>query len=266
MMKIQILSDLHNEFLRHGKQFATHHWSGFIPETDAELVILAGDIDTGTKGVEWAILEAERLNKDILYVPGNHEFYGQEYWDVKEKILKLCEGTRVFVLDPDVFVLGSVRFIGATLWTNYKADVRVPQDLAMFYIDKALADHHQIKFKSDDSVGRFKPKHALAAHRKELQWLEAQLDKPTDLKTVVITHHGPHAVCQHPAFAMDEMSGAFHSSLDDLIEFNPIDAWVFGHTHANVDEVVSSTRIVSNQAGYPGEKVTGFDASFTIEV
>jgi hypothetical protein len=71
-----------------------------------------------------------------LYVPGNHEFYGHEYWSLKEKLLTLCEDTRVFLLDSDVFVRGNVRFIGTTLWTNYKADVRVPQDLAMFYIDK----------------------------------------------------------------------------------------------------------------------------------
>ena len=266
MMKIQILSDLHNEFLRHGKKVASHHWSGSIPQTDADLVILAGDIDTGTKGVEWAILEAERLGKQILYVPGNHEFYGQEYWGLKQRILQLCEGTRVSVLDPGVFVLGNVRIIGTTLWTNYKADVRVPQDMAMFYIDKMLADHRQIKYESDDSIGRFKPQDALAAHLKELTWLEAELEKPTDFKTVVITHHGPHAVCQHPAFPLNEMSTAFHSNLDDLIESNPIDTWVFGHTHANVDEVVLNTRIVSNQAGYPGENVKGFDAGFIIEV
>jgi predicted phosphodiesterase len=167
-MKVQILSDLHNEFLRHGKNIPSHKWSGSIPGTDADLIILAGDIDIGTKGVEWAILESERLGKNILYVPGNHEFYGHEYWGLKEKLQKLCEGTQVFLLDSDVFVMGDVRFIGTTLWTNYKADVRVPQDLAMFYIDTSLADHHQIKFKSGNSYGRFKPKHALSIHLKEL--------------------------------------------------------------------------------------------------
>ena len=265
-MKIQLLSDLHNEFLRNGKSNPSHKWSGTIPETDADLVILAGDIDTGTKGAEWAILESERLDKNILYVLGNHEFYGHEYWSVKKKTLKLCENTRVFVLDSDVFTMGNVRFIGTTLWTNYKADVRVPQDLAMFYIDKVLNDHRQIKITSNGSCGRFKPEHALAAHQKELQWLKTELEKPTDLKTVVITHHGPHAVCQHPGFPLNEMSTAFHSNLDDLIESSHIDTWVFGHTHANVDEVVLNTRIISNQAGYPGEKVDAFDACFTIEV
>ena len=77
-MKIQILSDLHNEFLRNGKKNPTRKWSAVIPETDADIIILAGDIDTGTKGAEWAILESERLGKPILYVLGNYEFYGHD--------------------------------------------------------------------------------------------------------------------------------------------------------------------------------------------
>ena len=54
-MKIQLLSDIHNEFLRNGQKVPGHKWSGVIPESDAEIIILAGDIDTGTKGAEWAI-------------------------------------------------------------------------------------------------------------------------------------------------------------------------------------------------------------------
>ena len=52
-MKIHLLSDLHNEFLRNGKTNPNHLWSGSIPETDADIIILAGDIDTGTNGAEW---------------------------------------------------------------------------------------------------------------------------------------------------------------------------------------------------------------------
>jgi predicted phosphodiesterase len=265
-MIIQLLSDLHNEFLRNSKEVPSHHWSGSIPETDAEIIILAGDIDTGVRGAEWAIMESERLAKTVLYVLGNHEFYGYEYWNLKEKIFKLCEGTRVFCLDSGVFTLDDVRFIGMTLWTDYKANIQIPQDLSMFNVGKLLTDHRRIKIKSGDSSGSFKPEHALAIHAKELRWLETQLAQSTDAKTVVITHHGPHAVCQHPDFPINEMTSAFYSNLDDLIESSDIDLWVFGHTHANVDEIVFNTRIVSNQAGYPGENVSNFDAHFTIKI
>ena len=265
-MKIQLLSDLHNEFLRSGKQVDGYLWSGSIPLTDADIIILAGDIDTGSHGAEWAISESERLGKTILYVLGNHEFYRHEYFSVKENIAKLCTGTNVAYLDSDVFIVDGVRFLGSTLWTDYKADVRVPQDLAMFYIDNNLTDHRVVKFNSDDADDRFKPEHALTLHEKELSWLRQQLEADFDGKTMVITHHGPHALCQHPAFPMSEMSGAFHSDLESLIEAYEIDVWAFGHTHANLDAVIYGTRIVSNQAGYPGENVSDFEAGFIIEL
>ncbi len=136
----------------------------------------------------------------------------------------------------------------------------------MFYVDKALTDHRVIEYKSGDSYRRFKPHDALAIHLKELDWIEKQLGNVHEGKTIIITHHVPHPVCQHPAFPINEMSGAFHSNLGALIEKNDIDVWVYGHTHANLDEVSFDTRIISNQAGYPGENVGSFDAGFIIEL
>lgn len=60
-MRIHLLSDLHNEF------------DLFEPEVrDADVVILAGDINVKTRGVEWA---KNTFTCPVLYVPGNHEFY-----------------------------------------------------------------------------------------------------------------------------------------------------------------------------------------------
>jgi len=97
-MLIQLLSDLHNEFLRNGDPNKSHQWFGTIPTTNADVIVLAGDIDIGTKGVEWAIRESQRLEKKIIYVLGNHEFYRQVYSDLLEKMAGLCENTNVYVL------------------------------------------------------------------------------------------------------------------------------------------------------------------------
>ncbi|TNF95949.1 MAG: hypothetical protein EP297_11205 [Gammaproteobacteria bacterium] len=265
-MKIQILSDLHNEFLRHSRQNPKHKWDGSIPETDADIIVLAGDIDTGTQGVEWAIGESGRLEKPIVYVMGNHEFYTNEYFSLKKKIAQRCHDTDVHCLDCSLFFMGDVRFIGATLWTDYKSDARTPQDLAMFHAAKTLADHHVITFDSGDAEKIFQPFDALTIHKDELDWLEEQLARKFNGKTVVVTHHGPHQVCQHPRFPVNELTGAFHSDLSSLIDDNDIDIWIYGHTHANLDVVVSDTRIIANQAGYPGENVPSFNAGLVIEI
>jgi predicted phosphodiesterase len=265
-MKIQILSDLHNEFNRDGKVSLQHRWSGSIPDTDAELVILAGDIDNGIKGAEWAVSESERLAKPVIYVPGNHEYYGHEYFSSVAAISEVCQGSAVHCLNPGVYIQPGLRIIGATLWTDYLAYSAMPKDLVMFYVERSLVDHRLISFVEKDQQRRFLPADALALHEQELAFITQQLSHSFTGKTIVVTHHGPHPVCQHPGFAVSEMSSAFHSDLGAVLERYDIDLWIFGHTHANLDTMVFDTRILSNQAGYPGEKVSGFDATFSVEL
>ena len=128
-MKIQLLSDLHNEFLRNRHNCVDHPWDGSIPVTNADIIVLAGDIDTGTNGVKWAIEESERLAKPILYVPGNHEFYRHEYNSLKAEMAELSSGTNVHCLDYGIYTKDDVRFIGATLWTDYEINTNMPNGL-----------------------------------------------------------------------------------------------------------------------------------------
>jgi predicted phosphodiesterase len=265
-MKLHILSDVHNEFLRNGKVLPSHPWKGEIPETDADLIILAGDIDVGVQGIEWIIEESERLNKEIVYVLGNHEFYRHEYYSLKEEIAAKAKDTKVHFLDCGVLHSGDVRVFGLTLWTDYLADKALPQDLAMFYAGKSLADHQLIQIRSSENYKRFKPDDALLLHQSEKHWLEEQLNKPFSGKTVVVSHHAPHPVCIHPDYPNSPIGTAFYSDLEDIIVNHDIDLWIYGHTHSNLDTVVYDTRIVSNQAGYPGEKVKNFEPQFMVDV
>jgi predicted phosphodiesterase len=62
-MKIQILSDIHNEFEVYEPEYC-----------NADVVILAGDIHTKNRGVEWA---STRFNTPVIYILGNHVAYGK---------------------------------------------------------------------------------------------------------------------------------------------------------------------------------------------
>ena len=92
-MKLQVVSDLHLEF---------SDWK--LPDVDSDIIVCAGDISTGDSGVVWAIRESERLNKPVIYVMGNHEFYHSEYNNLLEEVKELADGTNVTVLDNDEFV------------------------------------------------------------------------------------------------------------------------------------------------------------------
>ena len=65
-LRIQYMSDLHLEF-------RDNH--GFIPDdVGADVLVLAGDIHLGTGALEWLHEFAHRY-QDIIYFPGNHEYY-----------------------------------------------------------------------------------------------------------------------------------------------------------------------------------------------
>lgn len=153
-MRLQILSDLHLEMMD-----PPYSWR--IPETAADVVVLAGDIGVGVKGVRWAMREMDRLNRTAVYVPGNHEYYGEQM-GVLEKMKMGARGSRVHVLDMEEVVVERVRFLGATLWTDYLAFGRTMRPEAMDKAARLLNDHHSI----NQPYG-FMPRDALERHERE---------------------------------------------------------------------------------------------------
>ena len=103
-MKLHILNDLHIEF----EDFAP-------PATDADVVILAGDIGVGVEGLRWA--KDRFLDRPVIYVPGNHEFYHHDLSLIEE--LKVQAPEHIHVLNDDQVVIGGVRFLGCILWTDF---------------------------------------------------------------------------------------------------------------------------------------------------
>ncbi|KAF0806282.1 hypothetical protein A6D6_01617 [Alcanivorax xiamenensis] len=255
-MIIHPLSDLHNELYRHAEPSVA---IPDIPGTDADLIVLAGDIDTGDRGVQWAVEQSEKHDKPVLYVPGNHEYYRHDIQDNLAAMRKRAEGTRVQVLDQDQAVIGGVRFLGCTLWTDYLAYDGESRDEPMAIAAQRMPDHQLITIEGVP----FLPEHALALHQAAIEWLDRRIAEPFDGPTVVISHHGPAGACCHPVFSPGPLDGAFFSRLEDRI--GRVDLWIHGHTHLSLDLPVGEGRLISNQSGYRGE-TSGFDWNKTVSV
>ena len=105
-MKIQIISDLHQEFGFMGMNFDM-----------ADLIIFAGDIHVGTKGIEWMLKQVS--STPIIYVLGNHEHYKGSYPKTLHKIKNLAENSNIHVLENESVDVEGIRFHGATLWTDF---------------------------------------------------------------------------------------------------------------------------------------------------
>ncbi len=240
-MKIQVASDLHLELLP--ADWGARHL--LAPHPDADLLVLAGDVHRGAQAIEcfkdWPV--------PVLYVPGNHEFYGQIWEEARHKLQESAAGTAVRVLDNDSYQVGDARFLGTTLWTDFEIDRARPAASSMRLAATGLNDFFQIRSqRGDPTSGLLTPELLLEDHRASRSWLNSQLKVPFQGRTVVITHHAPHRLSVHRKYVGDPLTPAFASDLTDLL--HQTDLWIHGHTHDSFDYKLGRCRVVSNPAGY----------------
>jgi len=261
MTKIFLASDLHNE---------CGHWasnrrkvSGPPALSVADIVVMAGDIDYMPKALEYMGSLARKFEKPIIFVPGNHEFYGRDYEKMAE-LANIYEHENVHVLMNKSVVVQGVRFVGTPLWTNFMAFGMDYQADHMRLAEELVYDFHTIK-----SGGKFiTAETMLGWHYEARKFLEGELSKDFDGKTVVVTHFPPSHELRHEIHKESEMSAYFNASCDSLIKACKPDAWFYGHTHAAVEKEIHGTKIYCNMGGYPREDqgITGFNAQKLIEV
>ena len=235
-MRIRVFSDLHLEMSERHPPFNP-------PVVDSDVVVLAGDIDNGTVAIDWA--EKTFPGKTVLYVPGNHEYYDGEYFEVSEALKARSAGSNVRVLDNDELILDGVRFLGSTLWTDFELFGKQTLVPAIEESLKYVVDFRAIRYGAE---GLFTPEHSLVLHRKARAFLAQKLAAPFAGKTVVITHHAPHPGSVHPKWGASLTSAAFVSDLTPLL--GPAVVWIHGHTHDGFDFEVNGTRILANPMGY----------------
>lgn len=234
-MRIQIVSDVHLSV-----------WPFELPVTDADLVVVAGDVARPHDAIAWLTAIPAR----VLYVAGNHEFYGGSIDATRAELKRLAQGTNVAVLDDDEIVIEGVRFVGNTLWTDFRLFGEGPKrDRAVAEATRFVRDFSRIRaseagdrlFTADDSAALF-DRHAA--------WLRERLGDAHPGPTVVITHHAPSPASIHPRFADSLVNVAFASDLTDLIDGARVRLWIHGHMHDGFDYMENGTRVVCNPRGY----------------
>lgn len=237
-MRIQLASDLHLEFL--ARQFPGERL--IKPAHQADVLVLAGDIGVASSAIDlfrdWPV--------PVLYVAGNHEAYSGTWEAVLDELTNAARGTSVRFLERDAVDFGGVRFLGCTLWTDYRLQSNYTQGQLMQNAQRSLNDHRLIRTRDGEL---FSAAHALREHELSRAWLRDELSRPYDGKTVVVTHHGPHPLSIHPKYAGDMTNAAFASDLSELLP--KADLWLHGHVHDSFDYTVGRCRVVANPRGYP---------------
>jgi predicted phosphodiesterase len=231
-----------------------------VPEAD--VIVLAGDTATGTRGVQWAQDRAD--GRPVLYVAGNHEFYGHAMPGLIDELREAAGDSTVHVLENDEVRLDGTRFLGCTLWSDFDFDGPERRERSMRVCARVVNDFSHIGF---GTSGRsLAPEDARAIHLESRRWLADRLSEPFDGQTVVITHHAPLISGRPEQPAVRALAGAFASDVTELMGGDRVALWIYGHTHLPGDVEIRGTRVLSNPRGYPHQAVPEFDPRCVVEL
>lgn len=232
-MRIQYLSDWHREWMDDSALAEPLPIVG-------DIVVLAGDIVTDTDQLQ-AVLNNIPESVPVIYVLGNHEYYGWDWALAERAYAAACQARpNVHLLKNDTVTIHGIRFLGTTLWSALAG--RLPPDDYRWKVP----DYQQIL---RDDGQPIRPAITQSWHHQAVRFLEQVLAQPFSGPTIVVTHHAPSFLSEHPRWAGSDIRGAFCSALDALIETYQPTAWIHGHVHESNNYCIGATHVVSNPFG-----------------
>ena len=239
-MNFQVVSDLHIDI-----------WDSFsqIPKL-SDILILAGDIGNVNDGKNKLIELFDYVTRNwklILYVLGNHEYWGDTITNSVSKYQALA-GTykNIIVLENTALVFDDYVFAGATMW----ADIG---DTHSAYVSRRMND---FKLITDFSL-----KQEREIHDGSVKFFENTIKLYPNKTLIFISHHAPFI---QPG--SDNIRFAYGTDLSKLCAPN-VQIWFYGHTHRSETLKINSTIIYSDQVGYPGEtKKAKYNKNAVVEI
>ena len=236
-MLIAIVSDLHLE----------HSYIDLdeILAQQADVLVLAGDI------VPYSVVpkkqgffdEITAHFKHVVYVLGNHEFYGTDITSSFKDLLS--KYTNLHVLEDECVTIDGVDFFGGTMWTDFNK--QNPNTLIV--AQKCMSDYRAIR----NNGSKLTPFDIYSKHTAFLNSLKTWLGESTNQK-IVVSHHSPLKETTADEYKDDYyMNGLFSSDLSEIIFNSGIDYWIYGHMHSGKDITLGGCNVITNPRGYPGE-------------
>lgn len=248
-MKIQIISDLHQEFGMTELSF-----------DKADIVVFAGDINLGIKGIQW--IQSTIKSKPVIYVLGNHEYYKGSYPKTLHKVRALAENSNVHVLEDSYIDIDNIRFHGCTLWTDFSVFGNSVE--YGIICQSTMSDYKMIR--RDPSYSKIRSVDTFQIHQVSRKWLEGSLQGSEKSKNIVVTHHAPGLQSVPTEYKNDSVSAAYASDMEDFILMHQPDFWIHGHIHTPSRYHIGKTEIICNPHGYIDEPYNGYEKELVVEV
>lgn len=259
-MRIAILSDLHMEFS--GGKF-----SGYQPP-ECDVVVIAGDAHPGVLGIMWMAMTFG--STPVVCCSGNHEYYGKR--QIHRHTVKMQDkaaemnreyGSQIHYLQNSSVVIHGVRFLGGTLWTDFKLMGQEVQ--AKLAAQSQMNDYRQILMSQGRAIT---PDFIQREHETTRDFFVHALGE-TDFSgpTVVVSHHPPSDRSRDPRYGNDILNSCYASNLDWIMhEYGPA-LWCHGHIHNSSDYHIHKTRVICNPRGYaPSDLNPDFDPALVVDI
>lgn len=213
-----------------------------VVEKDIDVLVAAGDIvvpaaQSRTK-IHDIFSHLSKAARHVLYVYGNHEYYGGSKEWVEAQIQEvLAEFPNIHTLDNSELEIEGRHFVGGSMWYP------VGDGLNQIY-EKLLNDCRQImKFNWAERENAIFRNFAGTHIRPE---------------TIVVTHHMPSFVCVPNEYKGSNTNRFFVSDMADIITQREPKMWFYGHTHKPKKDMLANTLVLCNPYGYPGENKGGY--------
>ena len=247
-MKIQIASDLHFEMWTRDLPDPVDQ---FEPDEARDLLILAGDITSGTRRWGMPFIRRELGISPVIFVPGNHEYYHATKQDVDSFWQSHADAHPGFhYLNDETAEIGGLTFYGAEWCSDFWGDEQ------HYYFGRVITDFWLTR---DWNTTQ---------HVEEFRRVTENMKQLAGAVDVVITHFPPtlEAVDQR-LYGGDPGNPYFINDCEWLVRLLNPALWVSGHTHSPFDYKVGQTRVMGNPRGYREETAQpGFAPTKTVEV
>lgn len=247
-MRFALASDLHFEFHRDdGETLASE-------VSSEDVLVVAGDL-CSSHMIGRSLTLLLRSHRHVVYVLGNHEFYGSSIPDVRDNLRVFqaeIEESRspelgtLHVLDNSTCEIEGQRFVGTTMW--------FPRAPGIEFKERWLHDFSMIR---DGNPSIYEE------NRRALEFL-ADTVRSED---VVVTHHLPTEQSVSERWKGNPYNCFFLCDVEALVRDRQPRVWCHGHTHDSCDYRVGETRVICNPFGYAArEENPSFDSALTVEL
>jgi Icc-related predicted phosphoesterase len=244
-----------------------------VPEAD--VCVVAGDVtDRMLSGMEWVAKTIGR-KMPVVMTLGNHDLYGQDMPSARRKAFARASALGLHLLDDSEAEVCGVRFVGGTLWTDFKLFESLSdpplftREDCMKAVRGDLADYQEI-YANEVTGGviarTLTPRDTIRYHERTVAYIDSVLSRPFDGPTVVVTHYAPHPRSIHQRFLDRPSSAAYASDLSWLIERHKPEYWLHGHVHDSFDYMIDGTSILCNPRGYGSFPNLNFNPGLVFEV